>query len=1126
MGAVDLVVQVESPGSVAQRAAADRPRRPPGRRAEPRQDLPEVPRRPARGRGRRRSGCCDGPDRGDALPAQPARRARAADRRDVRGRRVARRRPAGASSGGPRTSPSSPTTCSTRRPRHARRPLPVRRVRGAAAARRLGPGDRHASARARAPDASRSRAAARSPTAGLFGVFLPDGARVGELDEEMVYESRRGEVFVLGASTWRIEEITRDRVVVTPAPGEPGKMPFWKGDKPGPAARARPRARRVHARAPRLAARRGDSSGSASDVGLDELAADEPRALPRRAGRGDRRGPRRPHDRRRALPRRDRRLARLRPLAVRLAGARAVGARDRGAAAERLGPGRAGAVERRRHRRSACPSPRTRIPLDELLFDPDESRSWSSARCPSTALFASRLPRGRRRARCCSRAAARASARRCGSSGSARPTCSRSRPGTRRSRSCSRPPASACATCSTSRRCARCSATSGRGAIAARRRSTPSTRRRSRSRCCSRWIGVYMYEGDAPLAERRAAALALDRDLLRELLGAEELRELLDPAALAELELELQRLADGRRARNADDVHDLLRRLGDLADEIDARAERDDAAPRGSSRSSRERRAIRVRVAGEERLAAVEDAARLRDALGVALPLGLPGAFTEPVERAARRPRRALRAHARPVRRRRGRRAARRRRRRVRRRSTALEARRAASCTASSAPAASSASGATSRCSARSAGARSRRCGARSSRSTPRRSGGSSRRGRASARPPAGPDALVEAIEQLQGAPIPASVLERDVLPGARPRATGRPSSTSCARAASSCGSAPARSGPTTAACALCFRDRSSRVAGAARAGRAARRRAARRDPRAPRASAARRSGPSSCAAAGDRRRARGAGRAVGSRLGRRGHERHARAAPRVRLGRSARTPRAGGRPRPGRAARGRARRRPPGAGRSSRRCSSRAPTPTEVAHARALQLLERHGVVTREAVLAEGVPGGFAGVYGVLQGARGVGQVRRGYFVAGLGAAQFALPGAVDRLRALREPGPTSRRRRRARPRPIPRSRTAPRCPGPRRAGRPARVGGRATSCSSTASRPRSSNAARASPGHVREPTGDWVDALAGLVKDGRLRRIELPRIDGDAGRDSRSPSAAAPPGSSDGYRGLTLRG
>ena len=88
------------------------------------------------------------------------------------------------------------------------------------------------------------------------------------------------------------------------------------------------------------------------------------------------------------------------------------------------------------------------------------------------------------------------------------------------------------------------------------------------------WIAAYMYEGDAPLAERRAAALALDRDLLRDLLGAEELRELLDPGVLADVELDLQRLSDGRRARSADELHDVLRRVGDLtALELDLRCE-------------------------------------------------------------------------------------------------------------------------------------------------------------------------------------------------------------------------------------------------------------------------------------------------------------------------------------------------------------------------------------------------------------------------------------------------------------------------------------------------------------------------------------------------------------------------
>ena len=148
-----------------------------------------------------------------------------------------------------------------------------------------------------------------------------------------------------------------------------------------------------------------------------------------------------------------------------------------------------------------------------------------------------------------------------------------------------------------------------------------------------RWVGVYMYEGDAPLAERRAAALTLDRDLLRELLGSEEMRELLDPRALDEVELELQRLAEGRGARSADHLHDLLRTLGELADdEIAARVEGAEARAL-TEQLLADGRAIRVRVAGQERVAAVEDAARLRDALGVSLPIGLPAAFTGETDR-------------------------------------------------------------------------------------------------------------------------------------------------------------------------------------------------------------------------------------------------------------------------------------------------------------------------------------------------------------------------------------------------------------------------------------------------------------------------------------------------------------
>ncbi len=147
------------------------------------------------------------------------------------------------------------------------------------------------------------------------------------------------------------------------------------------------------------------------------------------------------------------------------------------------------------------------------------------------------------------------------------------------------------------------------------------------------YVAAYMYEGDAPMAERRAQALTLDRDLLRELLGQEELRELLDPAALADLELSLQALVEERQAKTADQVHDLLRRLGDLGpDEAGARTVggRVEASLHLAELAA-SRRAVRARIAGEERWIAIEDVARYRDGVGVSAPPGVPQAFLAPV---------------------------------------------------------------------------------------------------------------------------------------------------------------------------------------------------------------------------------------------------------------------------------------------------------------------------------------------------------------------------------------------------------------------------------------------------------------------------------------------------------------
>ena len=466
------------------------------------------------------------------------------------------------------------------------------------------------------------------PDRGLFGVFLPDGTRVGELDEEMVYESRRGEVFLLGASSWRIEDITRDRVVVTPAPGEPGKMPFWKGDKPG-----RPlelgRAIGAFTRELRGSRRAAALARLKDEVGLDAWAAENLVAYldDQLEATGAV-----PDDRTVVVERfrdeiGDWRMCILSPFGQRVHAPWGLAIEAR--LLDRFGPGAQvlwsddGIVIR-------LPEAVDRIPLEDLLFEPEDVETAVVAALPGTALFASVFREASARAL----------------------LLPRQRPGRRtplwqqRQRSADLLAEAAKhptfpMLLETTRECLRdiFDVPALREVMADLRSRTTKlvavdTERASpfAQSLLFRWVAIYMYEGDAPLAERRAAALALDRDLLRELLGTEELRELLNAEALDQLELELQRLADGWRVRGADGLHDLLREVGDLReDEIAARAEGEPSAWIG--RLLDEGRAMRVRVAGEERVAAVDDAARLRDALGVSLPQGLPAAFTGVTER-------------------------------------------------------------------------------------------------------------------------------------------------------------------------------------------------------------------------------------------------------------------------------------------------------------------------------------------------------------------------------------------------------------------------------------------------------------------------------------------------------------
>ena len=955
------------------------------------------------------------------------------------------------------------------------------------------------------------------PDRGLFGVFLPDGVRVGELDEEMVFESRRGEVFLLGASSWRIEDITRDRVIVSPAPGEPGKMPFWKGDRPG-----RPlelgRAVGAFTRELRGTPRPAALARLREEVGLDQLAAEnlvrylEDQAEATSAV---------PDDRTLVVERfrdeiGDWRVCVLSPFGSRVHAPWALAIEAR--LQERLGPGGQvlwsddGIVIR-------LPEAEDRIPLEDLLFDPEDVESEVVKVLPGTALFASVFREASARAL----------------------LLPRRRPGQRTPLWQQRQRAADLLTAAarhpefpmlleTVRECLR----DIFDVPALREVMTDLRSRRTKlvavdtdraspfaQSLLFRWIGVYMYEGDAPLAERRAAALALDRDLLRDLLGSEDLRELLDPAAFDELELSLQHLMPGRGARNVDDAHDLLRTLGDLSEpEIEARAETPHDVAGWVEELLESGRAIRVRVAGEQRLAAVEDAARLRDALGVTLPLGLPGTFTEPTEA----PLEGLvwryaRTHAPFV-------------------ASAVAARLGAgSDRVRRALESLEADGHVTHGEFRPGGVEREWSDVEVLRRLRRMSLAALRRevepvdatalGRflpawqGAARPNGSSDALGEAIARLQGAAVPWSVLERDVLP-ARVRGYRPADLDALAASGEVVWIGAGGLGADDGRVALCFRDQARLLAPA----------------------------PPDDRPDGELHRAlrehlgahgasfwpdlvRGAGVADERAVLRSlwdlvwaGEVTNDTMAPLRALGsrRSSRTPRAGSRPRPGALRRSGP---PSAAGRWALVAPMLAPEPTstELAHARAMQLLDRYGVVTREAVLAEGVPGGFAGVYGVLKTMEESGKVRRGYFVAGMGAAQFAHPGAVDRLRAARDPGEDSDAEALVLAATDPAQPYGAALPWPESAGRPARAAGAFVVIADGGPVAFLERGARSLLTFGSAP-GVWVDALAGLVKDGRLRRIELQRIDGTPIGESALADGLREAGFVDGYRGLTLRG
>ncbi len=902
------------------------------------------------------------------------------------------------------------------------------------------------------------------PDRGLFAVVTPGGGRVGELDEEMVYESRVGDTFLLGSTSWHVEDITHDRVIVTPAPGQPARMPFWKGDAIG---RPLELGRAIGAFVRELSAMDEPAARArAAAAGLDEWARDNLIAYLTEQREATRHVP----DDRTVLVERfrdelgDWRLVVHSPFGAQVNGpwALAIAARmreRRGIEVSALGADD-GIVLRLPEAfddtgDSVVPT------AEDVLLDPEEIEQIVVAEVGGSALFASRF-------------------RECAARSLLLP---RRDPKRRTPLWQQRQRAAALLSVASRyeqfpvvleamRECLQdvydlAGLRELMADVRARKvrvvevvTQSPSPFARS---LLFGYVGMFLYETDAPLAERRAAALSLDSTLLAELLGTETLRELLDPDVMAEVERSLQRLDPDRHARSAEETADLVRWLGDLTTaEAAARGVREEWL----TELEETRRVIRVRIAGEQRWLAIEDAGRVRDALGVALPVGVPEAFTEPVadplaDLLARHARtrgpftavdaaarfglgiavvtgvldrmvgvgRLVRGELRPMaaggmagleycdadvlrRLRRGSLA------RLRAEVEPVEPAALGrflpawhGIIPTSTPAA----------------ARDRSAPARAAPST--QSARPAGRARLRAAPTA--DDVLSAVEQLAGAPIPASALESLVLPARLPGYSPAllDELTSAGEVVwTGCGTLPGGDGWLTLAPAdvadlllpdpeppeltplhtallstldggaLFFRQLSDRVSATLLAGGA--------------------DAPDDGAVLSALWDLVWAGLAAGDTLapvrslvsGRGAAHRPRRAAPRSRYARLRGVGSSGlggaglgasGVARPSMPSRTG----PPTAAGRWGLAPARLADPTRRAHGRAEAFLERHGVLTRGALDTERVTGGFAAVYKVLRAMEESGRCRRGYVIEGLGAAQFAVPGAIDRLRAVSRP-------------------------------------------------------------------------------------------------------------------------
>ncbi|MET9622111.1 MULTISPECIES: DEAD/DEAH box helicase [unclassified Streptomyces] len=871
------------------------------------------------------------------------------------------------------------------------------------------------------------------PDRGLFGVFLAGadpkkgGGRVGELDEEMVYESRVGDVFTLGTTTWRIEDITRDRVLVSPAPGVPGRLPFWKGDQLG---RPLELGRAVGAFLREVGSLPAeDARLRLVAAGLDAWAADNVLAYldEQRQACGHV-----PDDRTILVERfrdelGDWRIVIHSPFGAQVHApwALALGARlserygldaqvmhaDDGIVlrlpdADLMGldllddPGAPDGRSDTTYDTDQAP-----VGAADALFDKGEIGQIVTDQVGGSALFASRFRE------CAARAL----------------LLPKRNPGKRTPLWQQRQRAAQLLQVASEfgsfpivleavRECLQDvfdvpGLTELMGDIESRRVrlvevTTPEPSPFARSLLFG-YVAQFLYEGDSPLAERRAAALSLDSRLLAELLGQAELRELLDVDVLAELERELQWLTEERRIKDVEGVADVLRVLGPLTDaELVERG----AEPGWARELSEARRAIRVRIGGAEHWAAIEDAGRLRDALGTALPVGVPEAFTEPVkDPLGDLLARYARTHG-PF------------------TSSAAAARFGlGAAVTDGALQRLAASGRVVQGEFHPSGIGQEWCDSAVLRRLRRRSLAALRHELEPVPPAAlatflpqwqhlgghglrGIDGLARAIEQLQGAPVPASALEKLVLPsrvGGYSAALLDELTTTGEVLWAGAGSLPGKDGwislyladaaplllppphpleltalhesvltALTGGYGLFFRQIADQVRATTHPDAT--------DPQlADTVWDLAWSGRLTNDTLAPLRALLGSGRTAGSTA-----HRAKRTVPRGRYGTVGAT-------RPA------SRTGPPTVSGRWSLLPPAEPEPTLRAHALARTLLDRHGVVTRGAVAAEGVEGGFSAVYRILSAFEDTGQARRGYVVEGLGAAQFAMDGAVDRLRA-----------------------------------------------------------------------------------------------------------------------------